>query len=180
MSVVGSPGAGKTTFGRKLAESLDAPFIELDSIFHQPQWAELPVNEFRQEVTERLEAPRWVVDGNYSAVQDLVWERADTVIWLDLPRRLVMRRVIARTIRRAATRERLWNENREPLTNLYRFDPEKNIIRWTWVNYPKYAARYGDAAQRTANAHLNFIRLRSQPEIDALLEPRRATGSEES
>jgi hypothetical protein len=78
-------------------------------------------------------APAWVVDGNYSVVRDLVWDRADAVVWLDLPRRLVMRRVILRTLRRAVTREALWNGNREPMTNFSRLDPKVDIIRWTWV-----------------------------------------------
>jgi adenylate kinase family enzyme len=160
VSLVGSPGSGKTTLGRQLAARLDAPFIELDAIFHQPRWGELPREEFREQVSAKLQGPKWVVDGNYSAVQDLVWQQADTVVWLDLPRHVVMRRVIVRTLRRAITRERLWNGNREPLTNFYRLDPEKNIIRWTWIKQPEYVERYGSAIQQAANAHLEFIRLR--------------------
>lgn len=109
VSVVGVPGSGKTRVGRQVAASLGVPFIELDSIFHQPGWVELPVDDFRKRVTEALPAPAWVVDGNYSAVRDLVWQRADTVVWLDLPRRRVMSRIILRTVRRTLTRERLWN-----------------------------------------------------------------------
>jgi adenylate kinase family enzyme len=81
-----------------LAASLGVPFVELDSIFHQPGWVELPVDDFRKRVTEALTAPAWVVDGNYSAVRDLVWQRVDTVVWLDLPRRRVMYRIILRTV----------------------------------------------------------------------------------
>lgn len=169
VSLVGVPGSGKTTVGRQLAESLDVPFVELDAIFHQPGWGELPRDDFRERVSEALTAERWVVDGNYSAVQDLVWQRADTVVWLDLSRSLVMRRIILRTIRRAVTRERLWNGNREPLTNFYRLDPEKNVIRWAWVKYHEYVERYGAAMHDTAYAHLSFVRLRSRHEVDAFL-----------
>jgi adenylate kinase family enzyme len=169
VSLVGIPGSGKTTVGRQLAASLGVPFVELDAIFHQPGWGELPRDDFRQRVSEALTADRWVVDGNYSAVQDLVWQRADTVVWLDLPRPLVMRRIILRTIRRAVTRERLWNGNREPLTNFYRLDPEKNVIRWAWVKYHEYVERYGAAMHDAAYAHLSFVRLRSRHEVDAFL-----------
>jgi adenylate kinase family enzyme len=169
VSVVGIPGSGKTTVGRQLAASFGVPFVELDSIFHQPGWVELPVDDFRKRVTEALTAPAWVVDGNYSAVRDLVWQRADTVVWLDLPRRRVMYRIILRTVRRALTRERLWNGNREPLSNFYRLDPAKNIIRWTWVKYADYIERYGTAMQDPAYSHLTFVRLRSQHEVDAFL-----------
>jgi adenylate kinase family enzyme len=169
VSVVGVPGSGKTTVGRQLAASLGVPFVELDSIFHQPGWVDLPVDDFRKRVTEALTAPAWVVDGNYSAVRDLVWQRADTVVWLDLPRRRVMYRIILRTVRRALTRERLWNGNREPLSHFYRLDPAKNIIRWTWVKYADYIERYGTAMQDPAYSHLTFVRVRSQDEVDAFL-----------
>ena len=169
VSLVGVPGSGKTTVGRRLAASFGVPFVELDSIFHQPGWVELPVDDFRKRITEALTAPAWVVDGNYSAVRDLVWQRADTVVWLDLPRRRVMYRIILRTVRRALTRERLWNGNREPLSNFYRLDPAKNIIRWTWVKYADYIERYGTAMQDPAYSHLTFVRLRSQHEVDAFL-----------
>ena len=171
VSVVGCPGSGKSTLGRRLALALGVPFVELDAIFHQPGWVELPRDEFRARVAEVVATDRWVIDGNYSsAQQDLAWARADTVVWLDLPRPLVMRRVITRTIRRAVTREQLWNGNREPLTNFYRLDPDQNIIRWAWVKHPVYATRYRAAIDDPANAHLSFVRLRSQADIDAFLD----------
>lgn len=169
VSLVGVPGSGKTTVGRRLAAVLGVPFIELDSIFHQPGWGELPRDEFRARVADALTADGWVVDGNYGAVQDLVWDRADTVVWLDLRRGLIMRRVVLRTVRRAATRERLWNGNREPLSNFWRLDPEKSIIRWAWVKYPEYVERYGAAMNDAAYAHLRFVRLRSPAEVAAFL-----------
>lgn len=169
VSVVGVSGAGKTTLGRRLGERLDVPSVELDSIFHQPGWQELPTDEFRRRVAEVVAGDGWVVDGNYSAVRDLVWERADTVVWLDLPRPLVMRRVIRRTLRRTVTREELWNGNREPLLAPLRLDPEKSMIRWSWVNHGKYVERYAAAGADPANGHLRFVRLRTPAEVEALL-----------
>jgi adenylate kinase family enzyme len=169
VSVVGVSGVGKTTVGRKLATALGVAFVELDAIFHQPDWVELPRDAFRERVHAALAAPGWVVDGNYSMVRDLVWDRADTVVWRDLPRRLVMRRVILRTLRRVVTREALWNDNREPLTNFYRLDPEKNIIRWAWVRYATYVERYEAAMADPAYDGLRFVRLRTPHEVDGFL-----------
>ena len=169
VSIVGSSGSGKTTLGRRLATCLDVQFVELDSVFHQTDWTPLPRDEFRVRVGEVLGSDGWVVDGNYSAVQDLVWEQADTVVWLDPPRRTVMRRVVLRTLRRAITREQLWNGNREPLTNFYRLDPEQNLIRWAWTQYPEYIERYSRAARDPANAHLQFFRLSTRTGVDALV-----------
>lgn len=169
VSLVGVSGAGKSTVGRQLATSLDVPFVELDAIFHLPDWAELSRDEFRERVGAAVAAPGWVIDGNYSVVRDLVWDRADTVVWLDLPRRLVMRRVILRTIRRAVTREHLWNDNREPLTNFYRWDPGQNIIRWAWVRYATYVERYEAAMHDPAYDRLRFVRLRTPHDVEWFL-----------
>jgi adenylate kinase family enzyme len=163
--VVGSPGSGKSTTGRLLAAKLDVPFIELDALFHQPRWAELPIAEFRRRVTAITVADAWVIDGNYAGVRDLVWQRSDAVVWLDLPRRTVMARVIRRTLWRALTRKELWNGNTEPLSNFYRWDPTTNIIRWTWVKYAEYQERYGSAAADAAHAHIKFHRLRSAHDV---------------
>jgi adenylate kinase family enzyme len=169
ISVVGSPGSGKTTLGRELAASLAVPFIELDAIVHQPNWKDLTPDEFRARVTEATAGDAWVVDGNYGAVRDVVWARADAVIWLDLPRRVVMYRVVLRTIRRALTREQLWNGNREALDNFYRWDPERNIIRWTWVKHPDYVKRYSQAMDDPPRAGLRFIRLASGRDVHELM-----------
>ncbi|NIM61684.1 MAG: adenylate kinase, partial [Acidobacteria bacterium] len=81
---------------------------ELDSINHMPGWQERPTDEFRAMVTSRLEdhSDGWVCDGNYGArVRDIVLPRADTVVWLRLPFRVVYPRLVWRTLRRMWTRE---------------------------------------------------------------------------
>ncbi len=109
------------------------------------------------------------MDGNYSAVRPIVWARADTVVWLDLPRRTVIRQVVWRTLRRAVTRQELWNGNRESLRNFLTWDPEESIISWAWHNHGKYRDRYGAAAADPAYAHLTFVRLTSRGAITRFL-----------
>jgi adenylate kinase family enzyme len=169
VSVVGNSGSGKSTLAAALAEHLPAPWIELDSIFHQPGWAELPGAEFRARVEALAAGDAWVIDGNYSAVRDLVWARADTVVWIDLPRPLVMYRIISRTLRRAVLRQELWNGNREPWSNWLTLDPERSIIMWSWTQHAKYRVRYGGAMADPALSHLTFVRLRSPAEVRAFL-----------
>jgi adenylate kinase family enzyme len=169
VSVVGNSGSGKSTLAAGLAARLGVPFVELDSIFHQPGWTELPRDEFRARVGAVAAGEEWVIDGNYTAVRDLVWARADTVVWIDLPRRLVMRRVVGRTIRRAVLRQELWNGNREPSSNWLTLDPERSIIMWAWTQHAKSRARYGEAMADPAFAHLRFVHLRSQAEVRAFV-----------
>jgi adenylate kinase family enzyme len=171
---VGTPGSGKSTLGRALAGVLNVPFLELDSVFHQPGWTPLPTGEFREQVGTALAAGGWVADGNYSAVRDLVWERADTVVWLDLPKYLVMRRLVWRSLRRAALREELWNGNRERWRNFFSLDPEQSVIVWGWRKHADYRARYLTASHDPANAHLTFIRLTSPRAVRRFLAEARA------
>jgi adenylate kinase family enzyme len=162
-------GSWKKTMARKISAYVAVPQLEVDSVFHQPGWQELDRALFRARVTAFPEALGWVVDGNYSAVRDVVWSRADTVIWLDPPRHRVMRQVIWRTLRRMATRAELWNGNREPWRNLYRLDPTESIIAWAWTSHHRYRERYAQAQADPANGHLTFIRLRTAGDLARLL-----------
>ncbi len=170
--VVGNSGAGKTTAARTIADRLRITHIELDAVFHQPNWVELPRDVFRERVAEHLDASPdgWVLCGNYSSVREVVWPRVDTVVWLDLPRRTVMKRVTTRTLRRVFTREELWNGNREPFSNLYAWDPTKNIVRWAWTTHAEYRERYEAAMGDPRWADVNILRLRNPGEISRWLE----------
>jgi adenylate kinase family enzyme len=170
VSVVGNSGSGKTSVARKLNRELGGDVLELDSIFHQPDWRELPREDFRAAVSGVVAGERWVVDGNYSAVIDLVWARADTVVWLDFPRWRVMWQVTGRTLRRLITREELWNGNREPLSNVTRLDPKRSIIAWAWTQHAKYRTRFSAAMTDPAYRHVEFIRLRSPRDTAAFLQ----------
>ncbi len=167
ISVVGCPGSGKTHVARALADALGAPHVELDAIRHLRDWQPIDPDEFHARVAAALEAPAWVVDGNASAVlAPVVWPRADTVVWLDLPRVQVTARVVRRSVWRAITRKRLWNGNRERLRSLLRREREHNIVLWAWTKHPEYREEYGAAMRDPAWAHARFVRLRSQEEVD--------------
>lgn len=150
---MGCSGSGKSTFARRLEDELGYPVIELDSFFHLPNWQEKPYELFKSEVSESLErslklADGWIVDGNYlSKLGDLIISRADVVIWFNLPKARVMLRIVKRSLRRALTREELWNGNRESILNLLRWSLEKNIIRWAWTQHASYEAQLRHLAE---------------------------------
>ena len=168
VSVVGNSGSGKSTLGKALAARLGVPFVELDAIHHLPGWAPIDVAEFRRTVGEIAGGDGWVIDGNYSAVRDLVWARADTVVWFGLPRRTVIRQLLWRSIRRGVTREELWNGNREPLSGLFRLDPQESLLRWSWTRHQVYRERYARAAAERSD--LEFIRIGSRKDAERLID----------
>lgn len=169
VSVVGNSGSGKSTLGRALAARLGVPYVELDSIFHQPGWTALDPDEFAARVGAVAAGDGWVIDGNYNAVRALVWGLADTVVWVDPPRRVVMRRVLWRTVSRGILRRELWNGNRESLRNLLRRDPDENIALWAWRQHAVYRERYSAAATDPTYEHLRFVRIGTSADAERLL-----------
>ncbi|HEY5267491.1 MAG TPA: AAA family ATPase [Acidimicrobiales bacterium] len=157
--VQGPSGSGKTTLAQSLASSLGYPYLELDSVFHQENWTPLDANAFRDVVSTFAEQPRWVCDGNYRVVRDLLWGRADVIVFIDLPKWQVMTRIIKRTLRRALGRAELWNGNRESLRNLLSRDPERNIVLWSWNTHARYRETLPNEARIGApNAEVTILR----------------------
>ncbi len=170
ITVVGCPGSGKTTLASRLADRLELTHIELDHLHWRPGWTEASPQEFRVGLDAAMAeaSTGWVTCGNYrSRSEGRHIAAADTIIWLDLPRHTIMRRVTWRTVRRAVRREELFGRGvKEPLTNFYRWAPEKNIIRWAWVYYPRYRARYQEAIAAGAWVHAEVHHLRSRREVE--------------
>jgi adenylate kinase family enzyme len=170
VSVIGNAGSGKTTLAATLATRLDAPCLELDSVFHQAEWQPLATDEFRARVDEFTSGERWVVDGNYGRVRDLVWGRADTIVVLDLPRSVVTRQIVTRSLRRVVARTELWNGNRERWSFLLSTDPERSVIAWSITQHQVYREKYADLENDPQWSHVDIVRLRSRREIRDFLD----------
>ena len=120
INVKGTSGSGKTTFAQELAERLGVPFVELDALHHGPNWTEASAEQLRARVREAMDAnpDGWVIDGNYEAkLGDILLGAADTIVWLDLPLSLKLRRVARRTRDRMRDDVELWNGNKETWRN---------------------------------------------------------------
>jgi len=174
VAIFGTSGAGKTTLARMLAETSHLRHIEVDGIFHQANWMPLDDATFLARVDELTKAPRWVTDGNYSTVRPLIFQRADTILWLDYDRSVTTRRVILRTLKRALTREVLWNGNREALSNLVRFDPEYSVIRWSWTSHGRMRETFATLLASGELNHCTILRFRHPRETAAWLRGLRA------
>lgn len=160
ISVIGTSGAGKTTLAAQAARRLGIPHIELDALYHGPGWTPTPEAELRRRVAEVTAQERWVIDGNYAIVRDLVWQRATAVVWVDPPHPVIMAQVVWRSLCRVIDRKELWNGNRERLRAW--LDPG-HPIRWAFSTHAQRQASF------LAAMGPHWVRLRSRRQIDAWL-----------
>jgi len=96
--VIGCSGAGKTHFSLRLAEKTGLPLVHLDEHFWQAGWVAREPKDWRQRISALMAEPRWIMDGNYTGSLEQRLPAADTVFFLDLPRRVSLISVILRTI----------------------------------------------------------------------------------
>jgi adenylate kinase family enzyme len=167
ISIVGTTGSGKTTLARSIAQSLQFPHIELDSLHWEPNWTTAPQPVFRSRVNEALQSDRWVVDGNYSIVRDIVWNRADTVVFLDYSFWLIISRLLRRTLQRSLNKEELWSGNRETLSKS--FFSQDSIVLWMLKTYRRNRTKYPLLLEQSEYAHLSLIHLRSHQQTEEWL-----------
>lgn len=177
--IVGTSGSGKSHLATRAAERTGALRLELDGVFWGADWTlRDPRAAFAEIASFTATNADWIIDGNWdSKLGDLLAPGTDggatAVVWLDLPRRTVMRRVIARTLRRGILRQELWHGNRERLSNLLRWDPERNIVRWAWTSHANVRRRM----LRAVDAGLPVVRLRTRRDIDSWLGSLPAPGA---
>jgi adenylate kinase family enzyme len=164
--VIGTTCSGKTTLARHLAEQRGAPYIELDALHWGPNWTECSEDEFQARVRDEIASDAWVVDGNYyGKLGDLVLERADLVVWLDLPLPTILGRAWRRTLRRIRTQEELWGGNRETWRSAIL--SRDSLFLWALRTHRSRRRRYEKRLAR-----YDIVRLRSPQEAEAWLEGR--------
>lgn len=156
--VVGPPGSGKTTVARRLAKTLEVPYVELDALFWKPGWQPAPAAEFRAAVADAIAGDEWVVDGNYYSVTSPVsWPRAELIVWLDLPRRSTIGPVLWRTARQMIRRRELWPGSRQTPARAFA------LARFAWREHAKYRARYEPL--RAADDTRRWVQLTSRAAV---------------
>ncbi len=162
--MVGTCGSGKTSFAARLARALGVRHIELDALHWEPGWREAADEVFRARVRAAVGEDGWIVDGNYSVVRGIIWERATAVVWLDYGLPTILFRLVRRTFRRAFTCEVLWNGNRERF--LTSFFSRESIILWAFKTYWRRKRDYPRLFSRPEHSHLRVVRLRSPREAE--------------
>jgi adenylate kinase family enzyme len=163
IAIIGSTGSGKSTLARVIAKQLSLKHTELDDLQWLPGWKERETSEFRDLVDTATGDARWVIDGGYSEVRDLVWGRADTIIWLNYSFPRTAWRLLLRTYRRNAYQTPCCNGNFES----WRLSLSKDsILLWLLKSYWKNRRTFPAALQKYGEGKSVLV-FRSAKETDS-------------
>lgn len=165
--IVGSSCSGKSTLARTLSRILDQVHIELDELYWDKNWKPRSSEDFRERVSGALPSDRWIVDGNYRVVRDMIWPHATVLIWLNLPLSTVLARGIKRALAHGFSGRVTCGGNHE---SLYRtFCSSDSILLWilsTFHRRRKDIAHIRDTGQYPA---LHIVELHSPAEMELFL-----------
>ncbi len=172
INVVGTSGSGKSTLAKQLAEALNAPYIQLDQLFWRADWQGTPDNEFFVALEEALVASPegWVLDGNFDRTRHVKWREVDMVVWIDYPFRRVFSQAFNRAVKRIISQEELWTGtgNRESFRKT--FLSRDSVLLWSLKTWRQNRKRYFADMLNPCYAHIQFVRLTSTKEAQALVK----------
>ena len=160
--ILGPGGSGKSTVCKRIGRILGIPVVHLDKHYWLPNWVKTPKDEWPDKVRKLIVSEAWAMDGNYSTTLKIRAKAADTLIFLDMTRRLSYFRVISRYLKyRGRTRP-----------DVTKGCPEKidwEFVRWIW-RYPNYSKprilRFFEKLRKSKNVYI----LNNQNEIEEFLE----------
>ena len=168
--VIGTTSSGKSTLAEKIAKRFDLDFIELDALHWEPNWQDAPLDVFRERVRAATQAERWIVAGNYHVVRDLIWTKAEAVIWLDYPFLLVLKQLTRRTFSRWRTQELLWGTNREPFWVHFKLWSQDSLFLWLFKTYWRRKRETPQLLSLPEHRHLKLIHFKHPREVEEWLE----------
>jgi adenylate kinase family enzyme len=154
----------KSTFARLLSDRTELPIVELDKLYWAPGWKPVDPDTFRRRVLENTSSDGWIVVGNYGAVRDTLWPRATTVLWLNYGFALTFSRAMRRTVRRAVTREELWNGNRESIRRS--FFSRESILWWVITTHRRRREEFTRLRDSAEYRHLRWVEFRRPSEAE--------------
>jgi adenylate kinase family enzyme len=168
--VVGATGCGKSTLAAQLAERLHLDFIELDALYWKPGWVDSTREEFREKVELATRAPGWALAGNYGIVRDIVWLRAQAVVWMDFPFFVILKRLLLRTWTRWRSKELLWGTNYEPFWVHFKLWTKDSLVNWLFQTYWRRKRTYPQFFAQPEYSHLAVFRFKKPIQVEAWLK----------
>ena len=164
---IGSSSSGKTTLAKKLSIKLNIEHKELDYFFWEADWKESSLKDFRDRVDPFTKQDKWIVDENFSRVNDLVWARATDIIWLDYPLNIILKQFVIRSISRTLNQELLWHNNKESFWNSM-LSPN-SLLLWILKTYKKRKKKYEHQISSKEFPDVRYHRLRNPKETEDFL-----------
>lgn len=164
ISIIGTTSSGKSTLAKQLAGKFDYDFIELDALYWEPNWTGAPQEIFNVRVEKATQAERWVVAGNYHRVRNLIWSKADAVIWLDYSLWRILLQLTRRTFTRWWTRELLWGTNYENLWMHFKLWSDESLFHWLFKTYWRRKREYPMLLETPQHKHLKLIHFKHPKE----------------
>lgn len=155
VSVVGTTGSGKSTFAERLAVAIDAQAIHLDDLMWLPDWQRRDDDAYTELLTTALQAERWVVDGNTRKSRALVWNNADTVIWLNYSFWVNFTRLLLRTMKRIKEKTEIFPGCQESFKT--QFFSRDSLLLWFFRTYGRRKKEYKDLFESQQFPHLRVI-----------------------
>ena len=166
--IVGTSGSGKTHLASRLSEILNIKHTQIDGVFWQDYWQSLPPEKFKEKIAAITEKKKWIFCGNYSIAREIIWKKADTLIWLDLPFSTTLKQLFQRTLNRSLDKEKLWGTQN---TENFRmsFASRDSIILWMLKTYRRNKRHYSHWVANPPHSQMKTIRLTSHSEADRWL-----------
>lgn len=160
--IIGSGGAGKSTFARRLHEATNLPLIHLDKLYWKPNWVETPKAEIYAIIDCLMEADEWIMDGNFNSTMEKRIAASDTVFFFDLPRLLCIYQIFKRIFK-------YYNQTRPDMGEgcPEKFDLE--FLKWVW-DFPKETKPLIEARLERAGQGKNIVRFRTRNEVEKFFE----------
>jgi adenylate kinase family enzyme len=168
--VIGVTSSGKSTLAETLARRFAMDFIELDALYWEPNWQGAQLEVFRDRATKAVQAEKWCVAGNYHTVRDLIWPKAEAVIWLDYPFLTVFWQLTRRTFKRWWTQEVLWGTNVEPFIVHFKLWSQDSLFHWLFKTYWRRKREIPQLLAQPEYSHLKLIRFTHPDETAKWLE----------
>lgn len=95
--VVGVSAVGKSTFARLLSDKLQVPLTHIDAIMWQPGWNYVGDETTVEKLLDISSGASWIIEGYIAkGARPSVFERADTILYLDYPPVIATKRYIQR------------------------------------------------------------------------------------
>ncbi|MFW9931231.1 MAG: AAA family ATPase [Candidatus Thorarchaeota archaeon] len=156
--ILGPSGSGKSTLCERLGKKLNLPIIHLDRYYWNPGWQETPPDEWTQKIRDLISGDCWVMDGNYKSTLAMRSRAADSIIFIDMPRRTSYLRVFLRFLKFRG----------RPRPDLTEGCPEKidrDFLEWIWY-YPMTHRPVILGLLRKLESTKSVIILKGQNEIE--------------